>query len=105
MLKLIRKARSWFQPKHKGPFEYSAEGFTKAKRWAKNQPHPYIKNQSLWSFVDSGWIDSEHKLHEINKVNAGIRNIDFILFFLVKINFLLGIESLLIKIDQLKFNC
>ena len=70
MLKLIRKARSWFQPKHKGPFEYSAEGFTKAKRWAKNQPHPYIKNQSLWSFVDSGWIDSEHKLHEINKVKT-----------------------------------
>jgi hypothetical protein len=70
MVKLIRKVKSWFLPVHDGEFPYSPEGFVKAKRWAKNQPHPYIKNQSLWSFVDSGWIDSEHKLHEINKVKT-----------------------------------
>jgi len=70
MIKLIRKVRSWFQVKHEGEFPYSPEGFVKAKRWAKNQPHPYIQNQSLWSFVDSGWIDSEHILNEINKVKT-----------------------------------
>jgi hypothetical protein len=73
MIKLIRKVRSWFQIKHEGEFLYSPEGFTKAKRWAKNQPHPKLldhPSQSLWNYVESNWIDSEHKLNEINKVKT-----------------------------------
>ncbi len=42
-MKLIRLIKSWFLPKHKGAFEYSPTGFKKAKRWAKNQPHPNLQ--------------------------------------------------------------
>ena len=71
--KILRKIRSWFLPKHKGAFKYSPEGFIKAKRWAKNQPHPNLPDhpsQSLWDYVKSNWIDSEYKLNEINKVKT-----------------------------------
>jgi hypothetical protein len=67
MFKVLRK---WFTPSYKNinKFDYSPEGFQKAKRWAKAQPHPFLINLTLWDYVDSGWIDSEYKLHEINKI-------------------------------------
>ena len=66
---MIRFLRKLFTPRHKhiNEFEYSPKGFTQAKKWAKAQPHPYLINGSLWDYVHSGWIDSEYKLHEINK--------------------------------------
>ncbi len=67
MFKVLRR---WFTPSYKNinKFDYSPEGFQKAKRWAKAQPHPFLINLTLWDYVDSGWIDSEYKLHEINKI-------------------------------------
>jgi len=73
MFNLIKKIRGWFLLKHEGPFEYSPEGFVKAKRWAKTQPHPKFPlavAHSLWGYVNCNWIDSEYKLHEINKVKT-----------------------------------
>ena len=66
MLRILRK---WFSPSYKNidQFEYSPSGFQKAKRWAKGQPHPFLNNLSLWDHVHNNWIDSEHKLHQINK--------------------------------------
>ena len=74
MINLLRK---WFTPKYKNitEFEYSPSGFQKAKRWAKAQPHPFLINITLWDFVDSGWIDSEYKLHEINKAKSDGRTV------------------------------
>ena len=71
--KIIRKIKSFFITDHTGPFPYSTDGFIKAKRWAKNQPHPKLPDhpsQSLWNYVSSNWIDSEYKLNEINKVKT-----------------------------------
>mgnify|MGYP001252215835 FL=1 len=73
IIKILRKIRSWLLPKHDGEFEYSPEGFTKARRWAKNQPHPHLPDhpaRSLWDYVSGNWIDSEYKLNEINKVKT-----------------------------------
>jgi hypothetical protein len=73
MFNLIKKIRNWFLPNHEGPFEYSPIGFIKAKRWSKNQPHPKFPDHtrySLWDYVNNNWIDSEYKLHEINKVKT-----------------------------------
>jgi len=70
MFNLIRKAKNWFAPKHDGAYGWSPEEFTKARRWAKNQPHPEHPRWSLWDYVDSNWIDSEYKLNEINKVKT-----------------------------------
>ena len=71
MFKVLRK---WFTPSYKNikRFEYSPEGFQKAKRWAKAQPHPFLINLTLWDYVDNGWIDSEYKLHEINKIKEEV---------------------------------
>jgi len=73
MFNLIRKFRRLFLRKQEGPFEYSPEGFVKAKRWAKTQPHPkypLASAHSLWGYVKGNWIDSEYLLHEINKVKT-----------------------------------
>jgi hypothetical protein len=73
MFNLIRKFKRLFLRKQEGPFEYTAEGFTEARRWAKTQPHPKYPLASvhtLWGYVSGNWIDSEYKLHEINKVKT-----------------------------------
>ena len=46
---------------------WSTEDFKKAKLWAKGQPHPEIKNKTLWDFVNLPWYDSTEILHEINR--------------------------------------
>jgi hypothetical protein len=71
---MLRVLRRLFTPKYKNinKFDYSPEGFQKAKRWAKVQPHPFLINLTLWDYVDTGWIDSEHKLHEINKIKEEV---------------------------------
>ena len=73
-MKFFYSIRNWirglFLPEHKGPFGWSPEEFKKARRWAKNQPHPRFPDHprmSLWDYVSNNWIDSEYKLHEINK--------------------------------------
>jgi len=70
MLRILRK---WFTPRYNNisKFEYSPSGFQKAMRWAKGQPHPFLNNLSLWDYVHNNWMDSEHKLHEINKIKQG----------------------------------
>jgi hypothetical protein len=77
MLKLMKILRNWIPSIHEGPFEYSSEGFTKARRWAKNQDHPKFPGHprlSLWDYVNDNFIDSEHKLNEINKVKTKKKN-------------------------------
>ena len=54
-------------------FEYSPEGFVKARNWAKDKPHPKFPDDphySLWDYVNNNWIDSEYKLSEINKIKT-----------------------------------
>ena len=73
MFNLIKKIRCRFLVKHEGLFDYSTEGFAKAKRWAKTQLHPKFPQESsltLWDYVKRDCIASEYKLHEINKVKT-----------------------------------
>ena len=73
-MKLFYLFRNWirglFTPEYEEPFGWSPEDFNKARRWARNQPHPKFPDHprmSLWDYVSNNWIDSEYKLHEINK--------------------------------------
>ena len=73
-MNFLYKLKRWlvglFIINHEGPFGWSPEEFNKARRWAKNQPHlkfPSHPSYSLWDYVKANWIDSEWKLHEINK--------------------------------------
>ena len=55
-IKLWRKIKDFFFIDHEGPFGWSPEEFKKAKRWAKNQPHPKFPDHpsySLWDYVNN----------------------------------------------------
>ena len=69
---MLKKIKNWLFPNFpEGEFHYSTEGFELAKRWAKRQPHPRMPDHprlTLWDHVKSNWMESEHKLHEINKM-------------------------------------
>ncbi len=73
---MFRLIRRWFTPSYTNlvKFEYSPKGFQKAKRWAKVRPHPFLINLNLWDYVNSEFIDSEHKLAEINKRKENYEN-------------------------------
>lgn len=78
MNKLIRKIKNLFLADHKGLFPYSPAGFTKARRWAKTQPHPmtpHNHNLTLWDSVNQSYTASEYKLHEINKLKTNKDNL------------------------------
>lgn len=68
---MLKKLKNWLFPNFPdGDFVWSPEGFELAKRWAKRHPHPQHPDHpslSLWDYVNGNWIDSEYKLHEINK--------------------------------------
>lgn len=45
---------------------WSHEDYMKGERWAKGQPHPFLKNKTLWDFCYDK-IESAHTIHNINK--------------------------------------
>lgn len=69
---MLKRIKNWLFPSFpEGEFDYSPEGFALAKRWAKRQPHPRMPDHprfTLWDYVKSNWMESEHKLYEINKM-------------------------------------
>jgi len=46
-------------------FSYSVEDFNKAKFWAMGQPHPTLKNKTLWDHFNYKWADSVEILNGI----------------------------------------
>lgn len=64
---LIRYIRSFFVKKPDRKLTWSVDDFKWAKRWAKTQPHPTMKNKTLWDAVYSPRFDGTEVLHEINK--------------------------------------
>ena len=73
MKKFLNKIISFFTPTPKGEFPATPRGFTAAKNWAQNQPHPYSENLTLWESIyttnDDGWyvlqrINRHKKLHD-----------------------------------------
>jgi len=64
---------SCFLKKHPGPYGWSAKEFSKARRWAKTQPHPKHPDNlkySLWGYVNISGVETEYKLSTINKVKT-----------------------------------
>ena len=73
-MKLFYLFRNWirglFTPEYEEPFGWSPEDFNKARRWARNQPHPKFPDHpkmSLWDHVSNSYVDSEYKLFVINQ--------------------------------------
>lgn len=64
---LIRYIRSFFVKKPDRKLTWSTSDFEWGKRWAKTQPHPTMKNKTLWDAIYSPRFDSTEILNEINK--------------------------------------
>lgn len=64
---LIRLIRGFFVKKPNRKLTWTVRDFQWGKKWAKTQPHPTIKNKTLWDAIYSPRFDSTEVLHEINK--------------------------------------
>jgi len=64
--KLKMTVRGWFAKQPTKKLTYNVEDYKMGKRWAKSQPHPYLKNKTLWEHVYDK-RESTYTLDNINK--------------------------------------
>lgn len=64
--KLKMTVRSWFAKQPTKKLTYNIEDYKMGKRWAKSQPHPYLKDKTLWEHVYDR-RESTYTLDNINK--------------------------------------
>jgi acid phosphatase class B len=67
MFFLIRFIKSLFIKKPNRKLLWTVNDFQWGKKWAQTQPHPRLKNKTLWDDVNSKASESTEVLHEINK--------------------------------------
>lgn len=58
--------RGWFAKRPTKKLTYTVEDFEMGKKWALSQPHPYLKNKTLWEHVYDR-RESTYTLDNINK--------------------------------------
>jgi hypothetical protein len=63
---LILKIKSWFVKKPTNKLTWSCEDYIMGKRWAKCQPHPFIKGKTMWDLVYDKY-DSTYTIDNLNK--------------------------------------
>lgn len=63
---LILKIKSWFIKKPTKKLIWSEEDYKLGMRWAKCQPHPFIKGKTMWDLVQDK-NESVHTIHNLNK--------------------------------------
>lgn len=56
----------WIFIKKPGKLQWTLTDFNTGKKWAMTQPHPHIKNKSLWDYVYAA-KDSVTVLHKLNQ--------------------------------------
>lgn len=64
--KLKMTIRGWFANKPTKKLTYTVRDFEMGKKWALSQPHPYLKNKTLWEHVYDR-RESTYTLDNINK--------------------------------------
>jgi hypothetical protein len=64
--KLKMTVRGWFAKQPTKKLTYNVEDYKMGKKWAKSQPHPYLKNKTLWEHVYDK-RESTYTLDNINK--------------------------------------
>jgi hypothetical protein len=63
---LILKIKSWFVKKPTKKLRWSCEDYVIGKKWAKTQPHPFIKGKTMWDLVYDKY-DSTYTIDNLNK--------------------------------------
>jgi hypothetical protein len=66
MRRIVMKIKSLFVKKPKQKLSWTPQNYNMAKRWALTQPHPFIKNKTLWDFFYDKY-ETSHTIENINK--------------------------------------
>ena len=67
---LTLKIKSWFVKKPSKKLTWNCDDYALGKNWAKNQPHPFIKNKTLWDLV----YDKQNSTYTIDNLNKFLFN-------------------------------
>ena len=70
MKTLLMRIKSFFVKKPEHKLTWTPENYEICKRWARTQPHPFIKNKTLWDFV----YDRYESVHTIDNMNKFLFN-------------------------------
>ena len=62
--------RSFFIKKPTKKLTWSCEDYVWGKKWAKTQPHPFIKNKTLWDLC----YDKQESAYTIDNLNKCLFN-------------------------------
>lgn len=63
---MLLKIKSLFAEKPSRKLSWTVEDYEKGKNWAKTQPHPFLKNKTLWDLCHDK-VDSTNTIHNLNK--------------------------------------
>jgi len=66
MFNMLLKIRSLFVEKPVTKLTWTVEDYEKGRNWAKTQPHPFLKNKTLWDLCYDK-VDSANTIHNLNK--------------------------------------
>ena len=67
---IIMKIESFLVEKPKYKLTWCSDDFEKGKRWAKTQPHPFLKNRTLWDLCE----DRSSSIYTIDNLNKFLFN-------------------------------
>lgn len=66
MFYLLLKLKQLFVTKPEKKLSWCVKDFEKGKKWAMTQPHPFLKNKTLWDLCYDR-IDSVNTIDNLNK--------------------------------------
>ncbi len=64
------KVKSWFVEKPTQKLGWTNEDYHRGMSWAKTQPHPFIKNKTLWDLC----YDKTESVNSIDNLNKFLFN-------------------------------
>lgn len=67
---LIMRIKSWFIKKPTKKLIWSEKDYNLGMRWAKCQPHPFIKGKTMWDLV----YDRRDSVYTIDNLNKFLFN-------------------------------
>ena len=63
---MVLKIKSLFAEKPSSKLTWTVKDYEKGRNWSKTQPHPFIKNKTLWDLCYDK-ADSANTIHNLNK--------------------------------------
>ncbi len=63
---MLLKIKSLFAEKPSSKLTWTVKDYEKGRNWSKTQPHPFIKNKTLWDLCYDK-ADSANTIHNLNK--------------------------------------